>query len=178
MFKYKINQNGEVTITGYKGNATEVIISPEIDGMPVKSIGMDAFNNCNSLTSVTMPKSVVSIGVYAFANCISLTSVTIPNSVTSIGFCAFDGCSSLTSIEIPESVKNIGKWAFANCRSLTSITIPESVIRIEAWAFEGCSSLKDVYYTGTEEQWQKIEIEIENLELYEAKKHFKNAKNF
>ena len=40
---------------------------------------------------------VSSIGVEAFYNCTSLTSVTIPNSVTSIGSSAFSGCTSLKS---------------------------------------------------------------------------------
>lgn len=46
---------GEITITKYTGNDTEVIIPPEIDGMPVTSIGKSAFHNCSSLTSVTLP---------------------------------------------------------------------------------------------------------------------------
>ena len=51
--------------------------------------------------------SVTSIGIWAFMDCSSLTSITIPNSVTSIGREAFYGCSGLTSITIPNSVTSI-----------------------------------------------------------------------
>ena len=67
----------------------------------VTSIGDWAFDNCSSLTSVTIPNSVTSIGDYAFYLCSGLTSVTIGNSVTSIGEKAFAGCSSLTAIYVP-----------------------------------------------------------------------------
>ena len=44
----------------------------------VTSIGQDAFNRCNSLTSITIPESVTSIGDDAFCGCSSLTSITLP----------------------------------------------------------------------------------------------------
>ena len=52
------------------------------------------------------------IAGYAFEDCSSLTSVSIPNSVTSIGRLAFWGCSTLTSVTIPKSVTSIGVLAF------------------------------------------------------------------
>ena len=76
--------------------------------------------------------SVISIERLAFEDCSSLTSITIPNSVTSIGKGAFLGCSSLTSITIPNSVTSIGESAFRGCSSLTSITIPNSVKSIDS----------------------------------------------
>ena len=138
----------------------------------VTSIGKYAFYDCRSLTSVTIPNSVTSIGGYAFADCSSLTSLTIPNSVTSIGQYAFAGCSSLTSVTIPNSVTNIGRCAFYDCSSLTSVTIPNSVTNIGEGAFDYCRSLKDVYYTGSEEQWKKISISAYNDPLKNATIHY------
>ena len=110
----------------------------------VTSIGYAAFCRCSSLTSITIPNSVTSIGSGAFADCSSLTSITIPNSVTSIGQSAFKECSSLTSITIPNSVTSIGDYAFWHCFSLTSVTIPNSVTSIGKSAFNDCSSLTSI----------------------------------
>ena len=143
-FEYDVLDSGTVTITKYIGNAEKVDIPAEIYGKSVTSIGDWAFENCTSLTSITIPDSVTCIEWYAFQGCTSLTSITIPNSVTSIGDLAFDGCTSLTSITIPNSVTSISGSAFSGCSSLTSITIPNSVTWIGDWAFNGCTSLKSV----------------------------------
>ena len=136
--------DGGVSIIGYYGPGGVVAVPPMIGGEPVVYIGMDAFENCETLTQVEIPEGVTSIGYGAFWNCSSLTSVTIPDGVTSIGEWAFGGCSSLESITIPDGVTSIGKWAFIDCSSLTSITIPDSVTSIGNSAFEGCSSLESI----------------------------------
>ena len=141
----------------------------------VTSIGNSAFGVCSSLTSVTIPDSVISIGNSTFAYCSSLTTVTIPDSVISIGEQAFIGCSSLGSVDIPGSVTSIGNYAFDYCSSLTAITIPNSVTSIGNSAFANCTSLSDVYYSGTQEQWDAISFGFDNDDLLNATIHYQST---
>ena len=139
----------------------------------VTSIDNYAFYSCWDLTSVTIPDSVTSIGYYAFYSCTSLTSVTIPDSVTNIGDDAFKGCMSLTSVTIPDSVTSIGYATFEGCKRLTSVTIPNSVTSIGNNAFCECESLKDVYYTASQSEWNKINIGSNNQCLTNATFHYR-----
>ncbi|MBE6947362.1 MAG: leucine-rich repeat domain-containing protein [Ruminococcaceae bacterium] len=85
---------------------------------------------------------------------------------------AFYECKQLTSITILSDVTSIGEYAFYNCASVTSVTIPNSVTSIEWAAFQYCSGLSDVFYGGTEKQWQEIVIGNSNSNLTNARRHY------
>ena len=166
-WKYVL-EDGGATITGYaKEPSGDLVIPGEIDGYPVTGIGESAFEECDGITSVTIPEGVTSVGDYAFwackgitsatvpkgvtnigkgvfSSCKSLTSVTIPDSVTSISDGAFEWCGRLTGVAIPVGVVSIGERAFAYCEGLASITIPKSVTSIGISAFVGCTGLTSV----------------------------------
>ncbi|MGN0620407.1 MAG: leucine-rich repeat domain-containing protein, partial [Porcipelethomonas sp.] len=119
-----------IEISGCDSSAVSVEIPPEIDGLPVTSIGSWAFYSCKSLESVTIGNGVTSIGSRAFQYCTNLESITIPDSVTSIDWFAFFWCTSLESITIGSGVTIIEIRAFSGCTSLAVITIknPECTI--------------------------------------------------
>ena len=143
-YTYEV-ENSEATITVVdKSISGDIVIPSTLGGYPVTTIGWGAFEDCDDLTSVTIPDSVTSIGDGAFAECESLTNVTIPDSVTSIGCGTFLYCTSITSITIPDSVTSIGSETFLYCTSLTGVTIPDSVTSIGEGAFLFCYSLTSI----------------------------------
>lgn len=152
----------------------------------VSVIGTSAFGSCEKLNDVTIPKSVAEIKNQAFSGCDALTGITIPGSVTTIGGYAFSN-SGLIEIIVPDSVELIGQYAFtqcsdlsravigngittidngvfSSCASLKIVVLPESVTTVKSYAFNGSNSLKDgdVYYSGTEAQWNELEVNIQD----------------
>ena len=155
--------NGMIIITGYIGSAGAVTVPITINGLPVTCLGINAFNNCYTLTNVTIPNSVTCIGEGAFSST-GLTSVIIPNSVTSIGTSAFADCP-LTNITIPSSVTDIKDYAFSGT-SLTSLTIPNTVTNIGDDAFEYCYRLTSVYFQGNAPSADSTVFESDNATVY------------
>ena len=65
--------------------------------------------------------------------------------------------TTLTSIKIPNSVSKIIDESFSGCINLNSISISNNVTSIGQLAFSGCNSLKDIYFYGTNEEWDMID---------------------
>ena len=179
-YEYTVLSDGTAQITGYTGNASNLAIPSRIDGYTVTEIGYGAFSHCESLTSITIPgsviqildeafcyctnvssivipDSVVSISRFAFGYCKSLKSIVIPDSMTSLHDSLFFGCSSLESVSLPDSLKWLGEYTFYKCSSLKSIRIPSGVTSLGQYVFYKCSSLK----------WITIHDNVTSIDFYD-----------
>ncbi len=150
-----------------------IAVKPELAGAceiaeGTRVIGEGAFYKCSSLTSVTIPSSVISIGYGAFIDCSSLSSVSIPSSVKYVGGNVFDGTALYNdasnwvdnvlyvdnclinakrdlsgAYNIAEGTRIIAEQAFSYT-SLTSVTVPSSVVNIGPRAFYSIDNLTDI----------------------------------
>lgn len=109
----------------------------------LSAVAANMFQNCKTLSSVTLPKSITAIGSKAFYGCTKLSSVTMQDGVKSIGNNAFKGCI-FTEITLPNTLTNIDYLAFYNCTSLKSVTIPNSVTTLGPNMFQMCDNLTSV----------------------------------
>lgn len=148
------------------GDFKELIIS---EG--VAEIGMASFKSCKQLESVHLPNTITTINAGAFDGCKKLSNIKLPNSLISCGHDIFKDCNGLEHIVIPNSITVIREGMFDSCENLSSVVIPDSIKQIEWWAFYSCKNLKDVYFTGTQEQWNMIEIDWYNTGISQATIH-------
>ena len=71
---------------------------------------------------------------------------------------AFSGKSNITDIVLSQSIERFPKGAFEGCTGLKRITVPRKVKVIKEGTFTGCKQLEDVYFEGTMEEWNRINI--------------------
>lgn len=137
----------------------------------VTTVGANAFCYCYYLSNVEIAKTVKEIHMYAFY-CCSFSEIEIPKDVSFIGISAFGRCTNLRQILLPAKVEKIENSAFSGCSGLKSIYLGSKITNIGKSAFSGCSNLKDVYFSGTEEQWNSINIDSDNSCLTKATIHY------
>ena len=147
-------------------------------------IGESAFYGCTRLKTVSIPASVSGVGRCAFGG-ISLKGILVDEQ--NAAFCSKDGVlfdkgktelirypagKVATSYQIPTSVTSVSDGAFTYCCHLKTIAIPKGITKFTDWVFMYCDNLEDVYYTGTEAQWNAIEIGHANDALINVTKHY------
>lgn len=138
-----------------------------------------AFYGCTSIDSFELPVELKEIGNSAFAKCPNLTNVSDMTAVTTFGNSIFDSsgmnftslstsqiteiptemfyrCNSLTSVNLGSGITKLGEAAFGYCNNLASITIPNTVTSIGKNQFLYSPKDIDIYYDGTQEQWNSI----------------------
>ncbi len=139
-FDYSV-EHGEVTIRGHSNPVGNLAIPTDINGYPVRRIGIFAFADSSSLETIDIPEGILEIGESAFSGCTALAAVSIPASVTHVGDSAFSGCTSLTSASMSNSVIHIGHSVFSGCTSLEDVVLPTGITSLPERIFENCHSL-------------------------------------
>ena len=165
----------------YKGSIPANGVVKIKDG--IKYISSNAFSNPlagegdTGLKHIILPESVEYIGKDAFFGCWDLEKINIPEKVNYIGRGAFSG-TKITEIKIPDGIEEIGDETFCSCNRLEKIYIPRSVKNINSIAFSYCKNLTDVYYGGSKEDWEKINIEEGNDPLLNAAIHYNSSTSY
>lgn len=112
----------------------------------ISKIGQYCFADCEQMKSVNIPSAVKTISQYTFAFCTSLEAIAIPSSVTSIEGCIFKNCSNLKDVSLPSTLSTITNESFSGCSSLERIVIPSSITNLSNEAFKGCTKLSHIEF--------------------------------
>ena len=121
----------------------------------------------SAIKTVEIAEGITTIGRYAFNAHSALTEIRIPDSVTYIGERSFYGCSALTTLAIGNGVTEFGKLAFASCDKLTTVTLGRGITEIPQEIFKTCNAIEQVFYMGSESEWESVNIENNNGGLYD-----------
>ena len=137
----------------------------------LRTIGQEALADCTNLKEVNFGSQLASLLTNCFDGCFLLERVNFAEgnvSFRNISGVVYNGSRTLIiyvphalsgKVAIPSGFSNISSASFQNRNKITGIYIPKSVHTINSFAFSGCSALNDVYYEGSEEDWDKVKKE-------------------
>ena len=154
----------------------EQVVQEIVSSDNITFIGSRAFEGNKNIYTVHIGKNVEYIqtetfnymSTPSFHDCTNLTSITVSpenQTYTSINglLCSKDGRSLLYvpvglsgRLDVPAGIETIGREAMHYALSIKIVHVPKSVKEIGSDAFP--IECTDVYYDGTEEQWNEISI--------------------
>ena len=144
-----------VTITGYTGGATVLVIPAELDGKPVVAVGEGAFRGA-TVRALSLPDSLRRIGFGALEKCRELVTLRTPL-LCADGkdwFASLFGADSYMSgaTAVPAKLttliltggadlRTVPDYCFYGCTGLETVGLPAGVETVGAFAFYGAGSL-------------------------------------
>ena len=180
--EYAVTEIGDSVFKGF--DRVESVNLPK----ELKVIGEQAFFECVSLVTATLPegltelrhasfkrtgirnvsfpKSLKSIGHASFAECQNITELVIPEGVETLEMDAFACCHNLKRVELPSSLKSIARGVFWDCPSLEEVRIPSGVSAIGEYAFFYCTNLKHVYNYAHEPQPVSVIFKTQDITIH------------
>jgi len=110
----------------------------------LREIADGAFEGCENLQNIRLPRHLQRIGDRAFKGCIKLKTAELPDEVTSLGADAFNGCAVLPQTNLPPALQSLGARALKGCAKVSRLTLPRSLQTVGDSAFADCSALTSV----------------------------------
>ena len=199
LFKTEPTDNPEeILISGFKVQKSiyNLVIPQTISGKTVVGFTDSAFESIHEeyAEHLTLPATAHSIGEKSFCNitkvhlnflgkinslsnssfedCDLLEHINLGEGLTEIPFRCFFDASALVTIDIPEGVTAIREDAFSACTAMRTIVLPSTLTTVEHSAFIDSSALSVVFFKGTPEQFDKIDVSDKNEELLAAKRYY------
>lgn len=123
-----------VTTVGYKAFDSQPITSIQLPR--VTSIGLNAFDGCTSLRTVSWGADLKEIKAYAFRGCPITNDILLPVGFTSLGDDAFSGVKSKT-ILVPSTATSIVPRSFYGMSSLTYLILNNSAANKQSMVLTG-----------------------------------------
>lgn len=163
-----------IGIAAFKG--CTALTSINLEGLELID---DAAFCASGLTEVTVPTSVTTTGAEVFMECPNLTKANWVSTCT-LREKTFAYCEKLVNVSLAEGVSRLYDDCFRRCLALKEITFPSTCIRFYSHCLYGCTalekitfnetsfdrfyemsfhflpSLTDVYFAGSESQWNSI----------------------
>ncbi len=185
----KVNLSKNLNYIGdsafYRTGITEIVIPTSVDFLGYDAFGYcksltkaqigakiideNCFSSCDLLSDITLFEGVESIGDHAFSRT-PITKIVLPNSLTTLGY-SFSNCTHLDEISIGTGITYFD-GNFNYCGTVSVLKIPKTLIYAVDYAFYD-TDFTDIYYYGTEEEWQNINFGRNNPEFTrDANIHF------
>jgi len=156
-YTYDVKSDQTATITRYRGDEPSIVLPTVLESYIVTEIDTSAFTLCDTLTSVTLSKTIRTIGNYTFAFCSTLSSIEVSpdntyySSIDGVLFrkadktlLTYPAGKPDTTYSVPYGTLAIADDAFWNCESLTSVSLPDTLLTIGSSSFYGCNGLTSV----------------------------------
>lgn len=180
--KYKLTGNSYSVVGILSTNTrTDVVVPETYNGLPVDTIGYNAFEGATKIKTLTLGENVTSVGDFAFKGCTALRTINL-NKVNSIGNGAFRGCKSLQFVTVSEENEHyfVEHNVLYNKNKTTLVlyptsnyefdnfSIPKSVDTIRGGAFEGEDLQLEIVLIGAnvKEVSYNAFIDCKNLKIY------------
>ena len=66
--------------------------------------------------------------------------------------------TELTGLWLPDGVTSIERYTFAECNLMKTVRLPKALKTVGDSAFKNCTALTDIYYQGSEDEWNAIQF--------------------